>query len=621
MNFSDKKFTKNTRLLIIQIIIASLFFIYVYTLFSLQVLQGNEYRSQSKTISSQVKIIPADRGEIFDRNAMLPMVINSDSFAVELTPGEIPKNYYDTVTSKLAALLEISKFDIDKKIPPSMRNSYSSIQIKANVPFEIISNIAENKTDLPGVSWISKPIRNYVEQGSISHVVGYVGDITQDELNRLYNKGYTKNSIIGKTGIESQYDEFLQGTPGRESKTVDVRGKIISDAPIIQPPKMGNNLVLTIDSTIQKLAEQTLGNRVGAIVVLKPSNGEVLAMVSYPYFDPNIFNTEQAGEYLQKLSSDEQGRPLINRAVNAVYPPASTFKIVMSTAMLQENAFPNDKKIECKGRMAYGNRIFHCHIKTPGHGWLDLKNAFAQSCDVYYWIIGRDYLGINKIASYAREFGFGQSAQIDLPSQQIGFVPTAEWKERRYHEKWLGGDTMSASIGQGYLLATPLQLADMVCMVTNSGVVYKPHLLKEVRDPVTSEVLIETKPEILLKSDIDKSVWKEMQETMRYMITDGTAQYPMNNKIVKAAGKTGTAEVAPYKTSWHSWMVCYAPYDAPVEDQVVISTIVEACNPWEWWAPYATNIILQGIFAKQTYEQAVKELGFTYLMKNRNRQE
>ena len=621
MNFSDKKFTKNTRLLIIQIIIASLFFIYVYTLFSLQALQGNEYRSQSKTISSQVKIIPADRGEIFDRNAMLPMVINSDSFAVELTPGEIPKNYYDTVTSKLAALLEISKFDIDKKIPPSMRNSYSSIQIKANVPFEIISNIAENKTDLPGVSWISKPIRNYVEQGSISHVVGYVGDITQDELNRLYNKGYTKNSIIGKTGIESQYDEFLQGTPGRESKTVDVRGKIISDAPIIQPPKMGNNLVLTIDSTIQKLAEQTLGNRVGAIVVLKPSNGEVLAMVSYPYFDPNIFNTEQAGEYLQKLSSDEQGRPLINRAVNAVYPPASTFKIVMSTAMLQENAFPNDKKIECKGRMAYGNRIFHCHIKTPGHGWLDLKNAFAQSCDVYYWIIGRDYLGINKIASYAREFGFGQSAQIDLPSQQIGFVPTAEWKERRYHEKWLGGDTMSASIGQGYLLATPLQLADMVCMVTNSGVVYKPHLLKEVRDPVTSEVLIETKPEILLKSDIDKSVWKEMQETMRYMITDGTAQYPMNNKIVKAAGKTGTAEVAPYKTSWHSWMVCYAPYDAPVEDQVVISTIVEACNPWEWWAPYATNIILQGIFAKQTYEQAVKELGFTYLMKNRNRQE
>lgn len=624
MAFYDKsknELDKNFKILVILLLIIFLFIIYIYKLFSLQVVNGNNYRSQSKTISSLVNTIPADRGEIFDRNATLPMVINSDSFAIEVTPGEIPRGYYDTVATKLATFLGISKFEIDKKIPENMRTSYSSIQIKTNVPFEIISNIAENKTDLPGVTWVSKPIRNYVEQGSISHVVGYVGDITQDELNRLYNKGYTKNSVIGKTGIENQYDSLLQGKPGRESKTVDVRGRVVSDTPIVEPPEMGKNLVLTIDSTIQKLAEKTLGNRVGAVVVLKPSNGEVLAMVSYPYFDPNIFNTEQAGEYLQKLSSDEQGRPLINRAVNAVYPPASTFKIVMSTAMLQENAFPSNKKIECKGRMVYGNRVFHCHIRTPGHGYLDMKNGFAQSCDIYYWVVGRDYLGISKIAEYAKEFGFGQSAQIDLPSQQVGFVPTAEWKERRFHEKWLGGDTMSASIGQGYLLATPLQLADMVCMVTNEGTVYKPHLLKEVRDPVTNKVISETKREILLKSEIDKSVWKEMKETMRYMITDGTAQYPMNNKIVKIAGKTGTAEVAPYKTSWHSWMVAYAPYDAPIEEQVVVATIVEACNPWEWWAPYATNIIMQGIFANQTYEEAVKELGFNYLIKNRSRQE
>lgn len=621
LNENDPKLDKNSKTIILTGFIIILFAIYIYTLFSLQVLNGSEYRTQSKTISSQIKVIPADRGEIFDRNATVPMVINSDSFAIEIIPGEIPKNRYDTVITKLANFLGMSKFDIDKKIPENLRSSYSTIQIKSNISFETISNIAENITDLPGVSWISKPIRNYVEHGSISHVIGYVGDITQDELNRLYNKGYTKNSIIGKTGIEAQYDELLQGKPGLESKTIDVRGRVISDEPIIEPPEMGKNLVLTIDSTIQTLAEKTLGNRVGAVVVLKPSNGEVLAMVSYPYFDPNIFNTEQAGEYLQKLSNDEQGRPLINRAVNAVYPPASTFKIVMSTAMLQENAFPANKKIECKGRMVYGNRVFHCHIKTPGHGWLELKDGFAQSCDVYYWIVGRDYLGINKIGEYSREFGFGQSAQIDLPSQQTGFVPTAEWKERRFHEKWLGGDTMSASIGQGYLLATPLQLADMVAMVTNSGTIYKPHLLKEVRDPVTNQIIYETKPEVLLKSDIDSAVWKQMQETMRYMITDGTAQYPMNNKIVKAAGKTGTAEVAQYKNQWHSWMVCYAPYDAPVEDQIVISVIVEACNDWEWWAPYATNIILQGVFGKQTYEEAVKTLGFSYIIKNRNRRE
>lgn len=621
--FSDAPYSgnKNKKLLFISVLLIISFAVYFYRLYFLQIVNGKEYRSQSKTISSQVTVIPAQRGEIFDRNAKLPMVVNTDSFAVELTPGEIPQGLYDTVASKLASLLGISKFEIDKKIPKNLRKSFTSFQILSNVPFSVISNIAENKTDFPGVSWVSKPIRNYVETGSLVHILGYVGDITKEEMNLMYNQGYTRNSIVGKTGIERQYDALLQGIPGRESRTVDARGRIISDTPIIEPPQMGKNLILTIDTSIQVLAEKTLGNRVGAVVVLRPSDGEILAMVSYPFFDPNIFNTDDAAKYYKTLTSDETNRPLVNRAVNAVYPPASTFKIVMSAAMLQENVFPSAKKIECRGKLLYGNRIFHCHIHEPGHGWLDMKNALAQSCDVYFWTIGRDYLGINKIAEYSKEFGFGQSAQIDLPSQQTGFVPTAEWKERKYHEKWLGGDTMSCSIGQGYMLATPLQLADMTAMVANSGVIYKPHLLKEVRDPVTNEVLKKTGREVLIKSDIDSEIWKEVQEAMRYTVSDGTPQYPMHNKIVKAAGKTGTAEVAPYKTSWHSWMVAYAPYDAPPEEQVVVAVVVEACNTWEWWAPYATNIILQGIFAGQNYEEAVNALGFNYLMKNGNRQE
>ena len=612
---------KNRKLFFISVLLLILFALYFYRLYFLQVINGKEYRSQSKTISSQVTVIPAQRGEIFDRNAKLPMVINTDSFAVELTPGEIPHGLYDTVASKLASLLGISKFEIDRKVPKNSRKSFTSFEIRSNVPFSVISNIAENKTDFPGVSWASKPIRNYVETGSLVHILGYVGDITKEEMNLMYNQGYTRNSIVGKTGIERQYDALLQGIPGRESRTVDARGRIISDTPIIEPPQMGKNLILTIDTSIQVLAEKTLGNRVGAVVVLRPSDGEILAMVSYPFFDPNKFNTDDAAKYYKTLTSDETNRPLVNRAINAVYPPASTFKIVMSAAMLQENAFPSGKKIECRGKLLYGNRTFHCHIHEPGHGWLDMKNALAQSCDVYFWTIGRDYLGINKIAEYAKEFGFGQSAQIDLPSQQTGFVPTTEWKERKYHEKWLGGDTMSASIGQGYMLATPLQLADMTAMVANSGVIYKPHFLKEVRDPVTNEILQKPEKEVLIKSDIDSEIWKELQEAMRYTISDGTPQYPMHNKLVKAAGKTGTAEVAPYKTSWHSWMVAYAPYDAPPEEQVVVAVVVEACNKWEWWAPYATNIILQGIFAGQTYEEAVNTLGFNYLIKNGSRQE
>ncbi len=621
VNGSEETIPKTGKLIVLSVLIIITFASYALRLFSMQVVEGDRYRTQSVTISRQVKTIPAQRGEIFDRNANLPMVINIDSFAVNVIPGEIPSDLYDTVISKLAEYLGSSKNEIDKKLPYSIRKAFNSVEIKSNVPFEVISNIAENINDLPGVTWESKPIRNYVETGSISHVLGYVGDITKEEMNVMYNQGYKNNAIVGKTGIEKQYDSLLQGVPGRESKTVDVKGKILSNTPIVEPPQMGKNLVLTIDSNIQKLVEKALGERVGASIVLKPATGEILAMVSYPYFDANLFSTDNYGTEYQRLVNSDN-KPLLNRAVNAVYPPASTFKTIMSTALLNEKSFPSDKKIECPGRITYGDRTFRCHVGVPGHGWLDLKNGLAQSCDVYFWVVGRDYLGVDRIASYAREFGFGQSLKIDLPAQSEGFVPTASWKERRYHEKWLGGDTMNMSIGQGFTLATPMHVADMMAMVCNSGTIYKPHLLKEIRDPSTNEVIETIKPEVLLQSTVDKDVWKEVQNDLRYTITDGTAIYPMHNTTVQIAGKTGTAEVNGYsKDHWHSWMVAYAPFDAPVEDQIVVVTLVEAVNDWEWWAPYATNIIIQGYFNNQTFDESISTLGFKYLMKQTGRRE
>ena len=613
--------SKNLRISILLLVIGLTFFGYTIKLFFFFFIEGRNYRERSHKISSQVKTIPANRGEIFDCNASLPLVINTDSFAVDITPAEIPEGYYDTVSARLASYLGISKNEVDKKIPVKLRKSYSSIEIRVNVPFSVVSNIAENITDLPGVSWRSKPMRNYVETGSISHVIGYVGDITKEEINVMYNQGYKANSIVGKTGIEKQYDKDLQGTPGRESRTVDARGHIISDVPVIEPPEPGKNLVLTIDSRIQELAEQALGNRVGAAVVLRPSNGEVVAMVSYPFYDQNLFNSDDASAEYNKLATSPNN-PLLNRAVNAVYPPASTFKTIMSTAILAEKAFPSEKKVECPGVIIYGNQKFTCHIKRPGHGYLDLKNALAQSCDVYYWVVGRDNLGVDLIASYSKEFGFGQSLEIDLPAQSVGFVPTSQWKERRYHEKWKGGDTMNMSIGQGYTLVTPMHVANMIAMVCNEGKIYKPHLLKEIRDGSTNKTIEVIKPQVLHQSNIDQAVWREVQRDLRYVITDGTANYPMNNKKYKLAGKTGTAEVNGVKENhWHSWMAAYGPYDAPVEEQYVVVVIVEAVNDWEWWAPYCTNIIFQGILANQNYDQAITELGFKYLIKARQRQE
>ena len=611
---------KNGKIFILLIVISVSFCVYAVKLFSMQVLEGAQYRRQSVTISSRSTEIPAQRGEIYDRNYSLPLVVNTDSFAVDVIPGEIPSGKYDSVMSRLAEYLAVKKSDIDQKIPSASRRSFSSIEIKSSVSFRAIENIAENIVDLPGVSWRSKPMRNYVELGSISHIIGYVGNITNDELKILYNRGYKNNTIVGKTGIEKQYDILLQGNSGMESHTVDARGRLVSTSAIITPPQPGKNLVLTIDTRIQKLAEQALGERVGAAVVLKPSNGEILAMVSYPYFDANSLSGDSFQRSYTALAADS-ARPLLNRAVNAEYPPASTFKVIMTTALLQEEVFPKESKIECKGTITYGNRVFHCHVGTPGHGYLDLKNGLAQSCNIYFWTTGRDYLGVDRIVHYAREFGLGQHFAIDLPPSSAGFVPTAQWKERRYHEKWMGGDTMGISIGQGYTLVTPLHVANMMAMVANSGKIYEPHILKEVRDPITGEVISQTEPKILFESTISPGVWREVRENLRYTISNGSAQYPMRNRTVQIAGKTGTAEVAQFVNQWHSWFTAYAPFDAPPEEAVVVCVLVEAQNTWEWWAPYAANIIFQGIFANQSYEQAINALGFNSLARPIGRRE
>ncbi|HHU36632.1 MAG TPA: penicillin-binding protein 2 [Treponema sp.] len=607
------------RISVLSFIILSIFFVYAIKLFHLQIVQGDVYRKQSKSISQRTKRISAQRGEIFDRNGTVPMVLNIDSFAVDIVPGEIPSDQFETVFSRLSTILSVPANTIRQKVSPTIRRSFQTVEVKANVSFKTITAIAERIDELPGVYWHSKPIRNYVETGSMSHVIGYVGDITREELKVLYNKGYTKNSVIGKAGIEKYYNETLQGKDGFEYRTVDVKGKYIENSTWTRQPEMGKNIILSIDREIQYLAEKALGDRIGSAVVLKPATGEVLAMVSYPFYDPNIFSGERSGDAYKRLL-DDPNNPLLNRVINASYPPASTFKIILSTALLEEDLIPPDKEIDCKGEIEYGDRIFRCHIRRPGHGLVNLTEALAQSCDVYYWTVGRDVLGVDRIASYCHEFGLGKSARIDLPSQTEGFIPTPQWKERRFHERWLGGDTMNMSIGQGFTLTSPLQMANVVSMIVNDGVIYRPHLLKEVHDSVTGAVLSVARPEPLFTSTIRPEVFSRVRDDMRNVIANGTARFPMKNHVVKTAGKTGTAEVG-LNDRWHSWMVAYGPYDAPAEDAVVVVVMVEATNPWEWWAPYATNIIFQGIFADETYEESIDSLGFRYLVQPRGRRE
>jgi penicillin-binding protein 2 len=613
------KSTTEKRIFIIQLLCFTLFGIYGLKLFSIQVLSNDIYQTQAQNITRRVTLIPAQRGEIFDRNMVAPLVMNADAFAVNVVPGEVPEGELSALIERLAVLINIPRDRIDQKIPPESYHLFQPIEVAMNVPFETIARIAEIVDMLPGVSWQSKPMRNYIDTRSLSHIVGYVGDITQGELTMMYNKGYQRGDIIGKSGIEKQYDEILRGMSGRETRTVDVRGRHVGQTER-ESPIAGKNLVLTIDRRIQNLVEKALGERIGAAVVLKPSTGEILAMVSYPWYDPNIFNQVLDTEY-QNLIKDPN-KPFLNRVIQSSYPPASTFKIVMTTGIRSEHAYPFEQTVNCLGELTYGDRLWHCHIRKPGHGFLNLQQAMAQSCDIYYWVVGRDYLGIENIVSYAMEYGYGTTTGVDLPGEITGFIPDPQWKERRFHESWVAGDTMNMSIGQGYTLVTPLQMANMVAMVVNDGVIYKPYLLKEIRDPLSDTIEESTEVQVLHKStSISPEVFREVRYDMRSVISGGTAQFPLNIRSVQIAGKTGTGEIG-LPDQWHSWFAAFAPYQtANPDERIVLSIIVEAVNKWEWWAPYASAIIFQGIFADQSYEEAVSTLGLQYLMPQQGRRE
>ena len=616
--FDDSGGTTASRVRVLSAICLTFFVIYSCYLFYLQTIRGSEYRNKATRISQQSTVIPAQRGEILDSNNSILFVSNTDSFAIDLVPANLPADRRESVFSRLSALLRLPVEEIRKKIPPAYYHLYQSIEILGTAPYSTVSEIAEKIDEFPGVSWHSKPMRNYIEPGSLAHVLGYVGDITKDELKLMYNQGYKSGDVIGKAGIEKQYDMLLRGQDGREYRTVDVKGKSIGTEQVsVDKPVMGSNLVLTIDATAQKLAEKALGQRMGSVIILKPATGEILAMVSYPWYDPNLFMGVDAGNEYAKLLADPN-TPLLNRAVQSSYPPASTFKSILTTGIIEEKAFPEDKKVLCTGKITYGDRVANCWVHS-GHGWLDLKGALANSCDIYYWTVGRDYLGIERIVSYAKDFGYGKATGLDLPGELDGFVPTPQWKERRSHEKWTGGDTMNLAIGQGDLLVTPIQMADTMAMIVNDGVVYQPHILKEVRDPVTGAVVKSIQPKEILRSSAAKDTFATVRDDLRAVITEGSAKVPVNTKAVQVAGKTGTAEVG-LKDHWHSWFVSFGPYDSPdPKDKIVVVVMVEASNPWEWWAPYASSIIYQGLFANQDYDKAVDTLGFRYLVPKKER--
>lgn len=580
--------------------IIAVFFLYLVRLFLLQVVSESWFRERSLNERQRSQTILSQRGSIFDRNEDIPLVENTLSFSVGLDLYKFndmkKEGLADSCLAYLSQYFKKSLSHLSYLVNRAIENKEEFLILKENLDLSQILPLAEVQDTYPALYWKDSTTRKYESLNSLIHILGYVGKIEQNELRVYYNRQYNLNSLIGKMGVESFYDEVLRGKDGIQYISVNAKGSQVSTSQSILP-QPGKDLILTIDRNIQSLAEKSLGKRHGSAIVLKPTTGEILALASYPWYSP--FN-------LQEVVKDtkEENYSFINRAFQGNYPAASSFKLIVAAALLQEKAFDPKKKIFCPGYYQAGDRIFHCH-KKEGHGWLNLEEAIRDSCNVYFYTVGLEYLGAQKIMRYAQLLGLGERTKIDLLGEAKGFIPSLEWKEKVIGSPWVGGDTLNLSIGQGYMTTTPLQMANVISAIVNEGQVFQPHILKAIKDPFTKKYT-QVKPEVLRTVNISPENFQALKKAMRGVVKDGSLKWVINTPV-KIAGKTGTAEQWGYEDN-SSWFVSYGPYDAPKEEQVVVVVMVEARNKWEWWAPKAASLIYHGIFHHLSYQQVLEEL-------------
>ena len=577
-------------------------------LFVLQVINGGEFERLAEQVARRETVVPARRGRIYDASYTLPLVANRPAFSIDVTPAHVPGGAMSGLFAALGEVLQVSPQYLAGRVPPSERHLFQPIEVMSGADFAAVAYLGEHIDRYPGVSWRNEPTRDYRDLGALAHVIGYVGAISVEELQVLYNQGYRRGDTIGKSGLEQVHDRLLRGSPGVSYRTVDARERNLGTREG-RAPTPGHDLVLTIDSRTQRLAEDALAGRVGSVVVLRPATGEILAMASYPWFDPEAFRGGGGARELRRALEDPSF-PFVNRALQA-YPPASVFKLIMTVAVLEERLIPPEQKIRCDGLFRLGRGRWQDHVYPDKHGPLDLREGLAESCNIYYYTVGHR-LGVERIVHYARAFGLGSPTGIELPREQAGFLPTPAWKQRRLREPWVGGDTINMSIGQGFVTATPLQVANAAAAIVNGGVIYRPFLVKEVRSGADGSLIRRTEPVPLLEADVQPETLAFLREAMRFTVTDGTPKDAITTPAVAVAGKTGTAQTrsadAGGPKRQHSWFVAFAPAGAPPEEQVVVVVMAEASDRWEWWAPKATNVLLHGMFAGMDYDRVIPDL-------------
>jgi len=537
------------------------FAILVISLWYLQMIKGEEFKERAVENCIRSLVEDAPRGRVYDRQEKL-LVTNRPAVVVSIIPAEVDD--LEELSERLSGIIGISPEKISQTVKNYRENPFKPVKILDDCKTNKIVEIEEKKNELKGVVLEVKPRRDYLFHDFAAHSLGYVGEIDKEELQQFGNPKFQGGDIIGKAGLEKYYDNILRGEKGGKEVEVDASGQEVATL-LYQKPVPGEDLVLTIDKDLQLYGENLLFGKKGSIIISDPNNGEILALVNRPSFNPNIFANGISSSDWQRLSTDAD-YPLTNRSVQGVYSPGSIFKVVTAIAALEEGVTDRKRKIYCSGSFELAGQVFTCWKET-GHGSLNIVDAIAHSCNIYFYTLGKD-LGIERFSKHMQKFGLGEKTGIDLPAEAVGTIPSAQWKEREFKEIWFPGDNINLSIGQGYLLLTPLQVHNIITAITGEGEIYKLHLVEKVIS-ADGKTVKEIKPEIYRKLNISPDTFKIVKEGLRQTILKGTG-WRANIKGLAVAGKTGTAQNPQGET--HAWFIGFAPYENP---EVCITVFLE----------------------------------------------
>ncbi len=595
------------RTLFFRMMVVLCFALIGFRLWDLQVVSSEQYLDAADRNRYRLVPVDAPRGVIYDRVGRL-LVRNVPGFCVSIVPGDLPREEEERrlVLERLGELLGMpvdseSPQGIEQILQENTVGTYSPVPIATQVDRQIAFIIEEQHLDLPGVVVSAEPQRYYYDAPLMAHIIGYMGRINSAELEEYIEKGYAPDDPVGVAGIERTQEAILAGVKGQKHVEVNVFGRetaVISE----QPPEPGHSIYLTIDTEFQRAVEEALrkgmeaaDSEVGVAIAMDPRTGEILAMVSLPTFDNNLFSGGISFEDFVALNEDPR-HPLVNHAVSGQYPPGSTFKIVPAAALLQEGVVTTSTTFECRGTMLLPNRYFpddmsqaqpfYCWSKV-GHGRINLVTAIAQSCDIYFYQATGGFmdfqgLGIERLGQYARMFGFGEPTGVELSGEASGLVPSDRWKRQVYGESWYTGDTYNASIGQGFVLATPLQLLNATAAIANRGTLYRPQIIAQVVDS-EGNVVSTLEPDPIRKLQISPENIEVVRRGMRLAVTGGTA-WRVNLPEIEVAAKTGTAEYTKLDEHGqvvmdefgylptHAWFTAFAPYDDP---EIVIGIFLD----------------------------------------------